>query len=180
MAHELAAEPADLALLAVALAQPAALLGRVDDDQLASPTPCAGWTLSDLVDHVVNAPAQFAATMRGEEPDWSAPPPRIGSDRVARLRATSEQLLAAWQAAEEAPVPMDWQLAELAVHTWALATALGEPTDGLEAGVAERGLSFMRANLRPEIRGEAFGPEQPAPAGADAYATIAAFAGRTV
>ena len=29
------------------------------------------------------------------------------------------------------------------------------------------------------MRGEAFGPEQPAPAGGDAYDAIAAFAGRS-
>lgn len=177
----MAPEPADLALLNVALDQTADLLGRIGDEQLGAPTSCAGWTLSDLVDHVVNAPAHFATTMRGEEPDWSAPPPRIGSDRVTPFRATSEELLAAWRSASEAPpVPLDWQLAEMAVHTWDLASALGEPTDGLDPDVAQRGLSFMQANLRPEIRGEAFGPEQPAPPGADAYTRIAAFAGRAV
>ena len=45
--------------------------------------------------------------------------------------------------------------------------------------MAEQGLGFMRANLKAEMRGEAFGPEQPAPADGDAYDAIAAFAGRT-
>jgi hypothetical protein len=31
-----------------------------------------------------------------------------------------------------------------------------------------------------DMRGDAFAPEQPAPAGADAYQRIAAFAGRSV
>jgi hypothetical protein len=38
----------------------------------------------------------------------------------------------------------------------------------------------MRSNLTADGRGPAFGPEQPAPAGADAYQRIAAFAGRRV
>ncbi len=46
--------------------------------------------------------------------------------------------------------------------------------------MAERGLAFMQANLTPEMRGPAFGPEQPAPPDADAYTRIAAFAGRAV
>jgi hypothetical protein len=46
--------------------------------------------------------------------------------------------------------------------------------------VAERGLAFMRANLTPDNRGAAFGPEQTAPDDADAYQQIAAFAGRQV
>ena len=74
----------------------------------------------------------------------------------------------------------DWQIAEFAVHSWDLAHALDLSTGELDPAVAERGLAFMKANLRAEIRGEAFGPEQPAPDDGDAYDVIAAFAGRTV
>ena len=74
----------------------------------------------------------------------------------------------------------NWMTAEFAVHTWDLAHALGRSTGDLDPEVAEQGLGFMRANLRAEIRGEAFGPEQPAPETGDAYDAIAAFAGRTV
>jgi hypothetical protein len=74
----------------------------------------------------------------------------------------------------------DWQSAEIAVHTYDLAVALGRPTSELAPEVAERGLALMRANLTPENRGSAFEPEQPAPDGADVYQRIAAFAGRTV
>ena len=73
----------------------------------------------------------------------------------------------------------DWQTAEFAVHAWDLAHALGRSTGELDPEVAEQGLAFMKANLRDEMRGEAFGPEQPAPTGGDAYDAIAAFAGRT-
>ncbi len=84
------------------------------------------------------------------------------------------------QAGQDSPADgaADWQCAELAVHTWDLATALGRPTDGLDPEPAERGLAFMRASLTEDRRGPAFGPEQPAPDGADAYRRIAAFAGR--
>jgi hypothetical protein len=86
----------------------------------------------------------------------------------------------AWRAAGdgEPGSPLDWQLAELAVHTWDLATALGDSTAGLMPEVAERGLAFMRSGLTDDNRGAAFGPEQPPPAEGDAYARIAAFAGR--
>ena len=80
----------------------------------------------------------------------------------------------------EAPMGPDWQSAEIAVHTYDLATALGRPTAALDPEVAERGLAFMQANMTADNRGQAFQPEQPAPAGADPYQRIAAFAGRTV
>ena len=161
--------------------QVADLLGRVDDDGLDRPTSCADWTVGGLVDHVVRAPVVFTTIMHGEEPDWASAPPRIGHDRVRRFREAADGLVEAWQAASgEGPSPLDWQLAELAVHTWDLAAALGVPTAELDPRVAGVGLAFMQANLRPEIRGEAFGPERPAPSDADAYARIAAFAGRDV
>jgi uncharacterized protein (TIGR03086 family) len=170
----------DLALLTVALDQAADVLGRVPEDRLDAATPCSGWTVADLVDHLVNAPAQFVILMRGDQPDWTAAPDHVGADRVQRFRAAGEELLRAWRTAGEGDQgsPLDWQLAELAVHTWDLATALGASTAGLAPEVAERGLAFMRSGLTDDNRGEAFGPEQPSPAGCDAYARIAAFAGR--
>jgi uncharacterized protein (TIGR03086 family) len=176
------AKPDDLSLLTVALDQAADLLGRVPEDARDASTPCSGWSVSALIDHLVNAPAQFAILMRGGEPDWAAAPPHVGADREQRFRAAGADLVQAWRAAGDGgqQSPLDWQLAELAVHTWDLATALGEPTTELDREVAEHGLAFMRSGLTDDNRGAAFGPEQPAPAGADAYTRIAAFAGRTV
>jgi hypothetical protein len=66
------------------------------------------------------------------------------------------------------------------VHTWDLATAMGESTAALDPEVAECGLAFMLASLTNDNRGGVFAPEQEAPSGADPYARIAAFAGRAV
>jgi uncharacterized protein (TIGR03086 family) len=172
----------DLDVLGRGLDQTAGLVSEVSDDQLERPTPCPEWTVSDLVDHLVLGTENFARTVRGDQVDWSAPIPQVGSDRVGAFRAAAEALLRAWRerGTDGASIGPGWQCAELAVHTYDLATALGSPTSDLDPAVAERGLSFMQANLRPEIRGEAFGPEQPAPVGADAYERIAAFAGREV
>jgi uncharacterized protein (TIGR03086 family) len=164
------------------LDQLAGLLDDVPSRALGDPTPCPQWTVQDLVDHIVAAPSRFASMARGEAVDWSATP-SAGPDPAARFRSEAEDLLRA--VAEDGgpgggPVPIDWQCAELAVHTWDLATALGQPTADFDADVAERGLAFMRAGLTDDNRGPAFGPEQPAPDGADAYGRIAAFAGRSV
>jgi uncharacterized protein (TIGR03086 family) len=172
----------ELAVLARALDQAAALLGSVGDDDLSSATPCDDWSTGELIDHLVAAPAKFARMVRGEEIDWSAPTPHVGSERADTFRARADALLLAWRDVGDGDAPMspDWQSAEIAVHTYDLATALGHPTADLYTEVAERGLGFMRANLTPEIREPAFGPEQPSPDGADAYQRVAAFAGRTV
>lgn len=162
------------------LDQLASLLSDVDPDALDRSTPCEQWKVRHLVDHVVAAPSRFARMTRGESVDWSAPTPPAGDDPAGTFRSHADDLLGAWaeQQVSSSGAGLDWQCAELAVHTWDLAVALAHPTDGLDPDVAERGLSFMRVNLTEDKRGPAFGPEQPVPAGADPYERIAAFAGR--
>lgn len=172
----------ELAVLSRGLDQAARLLDEVTEADLTTATPCEDWTVADLVDHLVASPARFAQMVRGEQVDWSAPTPHVGDERGAAFRSSAHALREAWRARDEADAPMgpDWQSAEIAVHTWDLAAALDRPIGPLDQEVAERGLAFLQANLKPEIRGPAFGPERPAPQGADAYQRIAAFAGRAV
>ena len=172
----------DAGVLRRGLDQLAGLLDDVPSGALGNPTPCPEWNLRDLVDHIVAAPSRFARMARGQPVDWSSTP-AAGSDPAAEFRSHAGDLLHAVAGdgvSDGGPVSLDWQCAELAVHTWDLATAIGRPTADLDVAVAERGLAFMRVGLTDDNRGPAFGPEQPAPEGADAYQRIAAFAGRAV
>jgi uncharacterized protein (TIGR03086 family) len=172
----------DPAVLRRALDQLSELLVDVRPDSLSDPTPCAEWTVQDLVDHIVAAPERFARMVRGQPIDWSAPTPPAGGDPAGALRSHADDLLRACDEPDRsAGAPgIDWQCAELAVHAWDLATALHRSTGDLDPEVAERGLAFMQDNLTPDNRGPAFGPAQAPPEGADAYQRIAAFAGRSV
>lgn len=172
----------DNVVLTRALDQLAELLDDVPPDSLGGWTPCEAWTVQDLVDHIVAAPAKFALMVRGEPVDWSAPTPSAGDDPAGAFRAHAAELLGAWRGVDgPAPTPgVDWQCAEFAVHTWDLAAALHLSTRDLDREVAARGLAFMQANLTDDRRGPAFGPQQPVPEHADAYQRIAAFAGRSV
>ena len=169
------------AVLRRGLDQLAGLLNDVPGAALGDPTPCEQWSVQDLVDHIVAAPSRFARMVRGEAVDWSATP-SAGPAPAEEFRSNAEDLLRALadDASPGGAVPLDWQCAEIAVHTWDLATAIGRSTGDLDAEVAERGLAFMRASLTEDNRDPAFGPEQPAPGGADAYQRVAAFAGRSV
>jgi uncharacterized protein (TIGR03086 family) len=172
----------DPVVLRRALDQLAGLLDGVPAGALSDRTSCEQWSVQGLVDHIVEAPSRFARMVRGEGIDWSAPTPSAGPDPAAQFRSHADDLLRAVRdhAAPEAPVALDWQCAEFAVHTWDLAAALGRTTGDLDAEVAGRGLAFMRANLTETNRSSAFGPEQPAPEGADPYQRVAAFSGRSV
>ena len=164
------------------LEQLANLLGNVDRHALSGGTPCAQWTVQDLIDHIVAAPTRFARMTRGESIDWSAPTPSAGEDPVGAFRSHAKDLLRAWEEQPDSSghADINWQCAELAVHSWDLATGIGGSTRDLDPEVAECGLAFMQANLTEDNRPPAFGPEQPVPEGADAYQHIAAFAGRFV
>jgi uncharacterized protein (TIGR03086 family) len=155
------------------------LLGSVSQDDLGRPTPCSDWTVSDLVDHVVQAPSRFATMVRGEQVDWAAPTPHA-DDPVTAYQENAQALRAALAEHPDTEVGPEWQCAEIAVHTWDLATALGRSTDTFDPEVAERGLAFMQPSLNDDNRSPAFGPEMQAPEGANAYTRIAAFAGRSV
>jgi uncharacterized protein (TIGR03086 family) len=191
-------EPVDL--LARALDQAGAVVAAVREDQAGLPTPCRSWDVATLRRHLVHDLSQFTVAARGGRPDWSQPAPDAGPDWAGAFRAGAQELLDAWREADltgtielpgmgEVPArfPVDQAIAELAVHTWDLATATGRPTgdDALDPEVAETGLALMSGALRPEFRGteeegKPFGPQVPAPAGASAHDRLAAFAGRRV
>ena len=168
---------AQLGVLSRALDQAGELIAGVDNAERDRPTPCTDWSVGELVDHLATGPGRFAQMLRGEKPDWSAR--TSPDDASAAFRAGADELLEAWQGAEDTTM-VDWQCAELAVHTWDLVTALGRGTEGLDPEVARRGLGFMQGSLTDDNRGQAFGPEQPAPDDAGPYERLAAFAGRRV
>ena len=166
--------------LSHALDQTGDVLAQVHRDHLDRPTPCPEWDVQRLIDHLVVTPGRFLTMMRGQQPDWSAEPPHVDEDWAGAFRSAGDDLLHAWHqlGEDDTSVNADWQMAELAVHTWDL--AIGRRTDDLDQEVAERGLGFMQASLTDENRGHAFGPEQQPGEDATAYDRIAAFAGRKV
>jgi uncharacterized protein (TIGR03086 family) len=172
-------QPEALPVLVHALDQAGDVLDHVHAGQLGDPTPCQDWDVAALADHLVEAPAKFHMMMRGEKPDWSAAAPSRTEGWAAAYRVHADDLIHAWHELDgDPPVPAPWQIAELAVHTWDLAVAVGFPLERLDPEVAEVGLGFMRENMKPEQRGDAFAEEVAAPPDAGPYDALAAFAGR--
>ena len=171
----------EVRVLRHAVDQAGDVLDHVHAAALDRPTPCADWDVATLADHLVATPGRFLAMMRGAEVDWSAPPPHVTQEWGPAFRSPGDDLVHAWHQQEGADTAQAaWQIAELAVHAWDLATATGYPLDRLDPEVAEVGLAFLRTNLTDDARGPAFGPERPAAADAGPYERIAAFAGRRV
>ena len=170
-----------LRILGHALDQAGDVLDHVRADRLPLPTPCTDWDVAALADHLVEAPRRFLQMMRGQQPDWAAPPPHVEDGWGPRFREAGDDLIHAWhQRGEDVAPPPQMQIAEIATHTWDLATALGRPISTLDPEVAETSLAFLQQMLKPDLRGSAFAPEQVLPDGAGPYDRLAAFAGRTV
>lgn len=165
--------------LNIALDQLGALVARVEDDDLGLSTPCAEWTVRELLDHVVQTVTNLAEATRGGSPDFAAPAPHV-EHRVQAFDVAADQLRAAWVAPADPAGDPRSSTSEIAVHSWDLVTALGITTASLEPRVAEDALAFMGAHLTPEGRGGMFAPEVAAPEDAGPYERLAAFAGRSV
>jgi uncharacterized protein (TIGR03086 family) len=81
-----------------------ALLLGIDDHDLTAPTPCAEWTVGDLLDHIMDFTRAFtqAAQKLADAPGTSTPAPRPSVDHLAphwrsRLPVQLEDLATAWK-----------------------------------------------------------------------------------
>jgi uncharacterized protein (TIGR03086 family) len=184
-----------LLLLAKALDELDRLLAGTRSDQAGLPTPCASWTVHQLVGHVITGLGNFATAASGGTPQWGRAPEPLGDDWHAAFDRARTDLDNAWAAADlTARVPTldggaapllaraDQQIAELAVHGWDLARATGQSSE-LDSAAAEYALHWARQNLRPEFRGpeeehKGFGLEVTIAADAPAIDRLAAWFGR--
>lgn len=154
--------------------------------------PCPGWTVRDLVSHIVTGNRMFAGILRGDPPAAPAGSP-AGEDLVTAYRDAASGLLAAFSEPgaleREVSVPfgtvpgiaaLHLPITELLVHGWDLARATGRPAS-FPDDLAEQELAFTRARLGDIAAGRRpFGPPQPAAADAPAIDRLAACLGRTV
>lgn len=173
-----------------------AVSGVVDnltDEQLALASPCAEWTVRQVLNHLVMGNLMAHASLRGQQPPTDRSADYLGDDPKT---AFAESLSACRAAFGEPGVldrvvatPLGQQRAsffvhmrvnELLAHGWDLAAATRQSTD-LAPDPAESALAMWRARLGDKPRGDLpFGPEQQAPEPATAADRLAAYLGRTV
>ena len=121
------------------------LVDQVDPAQLDLPTPCAAWTLGQLLAHMTGQNHGFAAAARGESEDlaiWDDRP--VGKDPAGVFAASATDLVAAF--AEEgalqrtlwlpeihprfrfpAAQAISFQFIDTVVHAWDVGAAIGAP-----------------------------------------------------
>jgi uncharacterized protein (TIGR03086 family) len=186
----------DLKDLERAFASTGAVLGGVTSAQLDQSTPCASWTVRDVVNHIVGGTAYFAAMAEtGQPPAGGEEVPDVAdaADRVAVFNQGAALAVEAFSADGAMDRVMHMPFGDLPgsvfiniaaidtfTHGWDLAKATGQPTD-LDPALATEMLGVAQTFLPDEIRGPEpapFGPRAEAPAGAPPADQLAAFLGR--
>ncbi|MER7270083.1 TIGR03086 family metal-binding protein [Micromonospora carbonacea] len=134
-------------LLADAAPRAVAVVRAISDDQFDLPTPCADYTVRDLLGHLFQVVVNFQAMAARESADWADKTDRLTDGWRDRFAAETERLVAAWAdpAALEGVSPGmglpqetigDMALIDLTVHAWDLARATGQPYEAAPAVIA--------------------------------------------
>jgi uncharacterized protein (TIGR03086 family) len=167
-----------------------ALVDEIKHDQLESPTPCANFTVSSVLEHMIGGATAFAPAFRGETAPTAAAEIGEGSVQERWRRAMAELSAAVHTAGAQdrtiaspfGEVPGSMFARYVAfdglVHGWDLAVATGQPYAPPRDLVAEVD-AFARELLKPEMRdGDTFAAETEAPPAASPLERLVAFSGR--
>lgn len=176
----------------------AELVEAVPDSSLGAPTPCAGHSVGDLLDHIGGLSIAFAIAATKEElPDGpmapSADAANLPEDWRTELPIRLDALATAWQdpAAWDgmttagplempAPVAALVALDEVVVHGWDLAQATAQPfaADPTLLGAVHGFVSEFSGPGREADREGLFGPEVPVPDDAPLLDRVLGLTGR--
>jgi uncharacterized protein (TIGR03086 family) len=142
------------------------VVGAVRPEQLGWPTPCDEFDVRQLLGHLVGVLQRLARLGRGEDPFAGGDAEAPGDDWRRAWAESADEAEAAWSEPSvlARPMTLPWQqgtgaeilagyLSELTVHTWDLATAVGEAPawDDEVVEVALRQLAGLPAEGRLEL-----------------------------
>lgn len=168
---------------------------------LGRPTPCAGWSLADLLGHMTVQHRGFAAAARGDGADlarWEFA--TAGADAVEQYLAASEEVLVAFAELDDtldfvfdlpefkikpprfpARMAIGFHFIDYVVHAWDVAATLGIPyvlRPELEATALKVALAVPNEDNRL-AEGSAFVPALEADEDAPALDRVLRYLGRT-
>lgn len=169
------------------------LVGRIRYVQLQDPTPCAEFTVHDVLDHMMLLGGTFAPLFRGETPTAVKVPVVYGWVPAEEFTATMNDLLCA----VHSPGALDRTIAgpfgevdgdtfarfvafDGLIHGWDLATATGQPW-APPLDVTSAVDAFARQAVSPAMRdGVTFKEPTEEPVAGTPLELLVAFSGRAV
>lgn len=178
------------------------VVDRVTLADLSRPTPCSGWDLCTLLEHMAGQDRGFAAAVRattlgGDASAFAAHP--VVPDPAAEIVAGLDEVVAAFAQARDLRRPVlmpefgvrvpvtavaGMHLVDTVVHGWDVAASLGTRHTyraALDPDVVAAALSVAEripdGDTR-EVPGSSFGPAVPPDADADAWTRLLGLLGR--
>ena len=187
-------------LLARSIESTKRVLAKVSAEQLDDVTPCASWSVRDLVNHIVGSTNWFAATVEsGIAPTLGndiGGPDITGGDVMAAYTEGASAALAAFRSPGSMEKSLKLPFGEMPgaafvmmaandqfQHGWDLAKATGQSRE-LDPKLAAELLGFARGTIPDAFRGPdrqaPFGPVVEVSETAPASDQLAGFLGRTL
>jgi uncharacterized protein (TIGR03086 family) len=170
------------------------LIANTEPDQFENQTPCAKWTVRDLMNHMVGGGTMFGMALKGETVDMDGPmPDLLGDDATAAWYKAAqafcegadspgarERMVTLPFATLPGQVVVDIAKFDLLVHAWDLAQSTDQPFDP-PADVVEPAMASAQMIIAPPARdGDTFADEVTPPADATELQRLVAFTGRSV
>jgi len=150
---------------------------------LDAPTPCDGWDVRTLLNHMLQTQRYFSGSARGEDvaPPMGEPPELIGDDPVAafeRARADVIRTYGADGVIEKTGPSLGIAFSDALLHGWDVARATAQDAT-MPAGLPESAYEIIYGRFTDEQRPGVFKPEIAVPADASAQEKLLAYTGRS-
>jgi uncharacterized protein (TIGR03086 family) len=145
-------------------------------------TPCDGWDVRTLMNHMLDTQRFFTRRARGEEasPPAADPPDLIGDTPVATFERARADALAAFEGpgdAEARSMSVGVAFSDMLLHGWDLAEATTQDST-MPDGLAEAAYTNIFGKFTDEQRQGLFKPQIPVGAEATAQQRLLAYTGR--
>jgi uncharacterized protein (TIGR03086 family) len=184
--------PTSISLLEGALGYTRDRLLEVSTPRLPDPSPCAGWSLQVLLEHMDDALDAFLEAAGGVVELRPRPVEPTAADLCTRLQVKACALTDVWRAAERdgrqvvdvaghrvpAVLLVNTAALEITVHGWDVGRALDPDPPRIPADLARHLRPVAFAVVSPADRGSRFGPPVVTPPDAPADHALLAHLGR--
>ncbi|GAA2134181.1 TIGR03086 family metal-binding protein [Nocardioides bigeumensis] len=184
--------PTSISLLEGALGYTRDQLLRITPGRSGDPTPCAGWSLQDLLEHMDDALDAFLEAAGGAVELRPRPLEPTAADLCTRLQVKACALTDVWRAAARdgrqvvdvaghrvpAVLLINTAALEITVHGWDVARTLDPDPPRIPVDLARHLRPVTLAVVSPADRGARFGPPVPTTPGTPADQALLAHLGR--
>jgi uncharacterized protein (TIGR03086 family) len=179
------------------LGETSRIVDGIEPGQLDNPTPCEGWTVRDVLNHITGGAEMFAiAASDGKVPDEKLGQlmtgDNLGSDYKGAFEAASTRAQKAFAPPDiadkmvtlpfgemPAGVAVNFAIFDVTTHTWDLAKGTNQSTD-LDPEVLGAALEAAQQMLSDDFRALGlFGAPVPVPEDAPLQDRLAGLTGRT-